>query len=445
MERKTESVDTEFKEKYVADIKKTVVAFANTQGGNIYIGRADDGSIVGVDHPDEVMLQAVNAVRSAIKPDITMFTDFSVVTIDGKAIVKVSVQRGADRPYYLAEKGLKPGGVFVRQGSSSAPASEAAIRHMIKETDGDSYENARSFNQELSFDTLEQEMLMRFIDLGPAQMQTLGIKNSDGLYTNLGLLLSDQCLHTIKAAYFEGNDKIIFKDRKEFGGSLLQQLADCYHYLDIFNRTRASISGLYRIDEQDYPPEAVREALINAIVHREYSLSGSILVNIYEDRIEITSLGGLVPGVSLEAIRVGVSQSRNERLANVFYRMRLIEAYGTGITKIISCYRGQKVQPRFIAVDGAFQVVLPNRHFVAETLPEMVQESAYRAARPMKKQHQQVLTQLLLSGSITRQEIQQLLEVGQSRAINIINEMLSLNLIVAEGKGRNTVYRAQSS
>ena len=101
------------------------------------------------------------------------------------------------------------------------------------------------------------------------------------------------------------------------------------------NKTEATFEGLTRKDERDYPTETIREALLNAVVHREYSFSGSTLINIYEDRIEFISLGGIISGLSLDSIMLGVSQSRNEKLANIFYRLHLIEAYGTGIKKDI--------------------------------------------------------------------------------------------------------------
>ena len=102
--------------------------------------------------------------------------------------------------------------------------------------------------------------------------------------------------------------------------------------------------------------------MLNAVVHREYSCSGSIIINLYSDRLEIISLGGLVLGMTLEAAMLGASQARNEKLANLFYRMKLIEAYGTGISKIMRCYKGLHVQPRFESVEGAFRVILPNIH-----------------------------------------------------------------------------------
>lgn len=118
-----------------------------------------------------------------------------------------------------------------------------------------------------------------------------------------------------------------------------------------------------RTDERDYPLDAIREALLNALVHRDYSFSGSIFINIYDDRIEFISLGGLVPGFSLEAALLSASQPRNEKLAALFYRLRLIESSGTGLGKIMNCYAPQKTKPIFENVEGAFRVILPNMHY----------------------------------------------------------------------------------
>lgn len=160
-------------------------------------------------------------------------------------------------------------------------------------------------------------------------------------------MLSDQYEITTKVALFQGTDKKQFRDRKEFTGSILKQLEDVYQFIDLVNKTKATFSGLNRTDKRDYPEEAVREALLNSIVHRDYSFSGSNLVNVFEDRIEFVSLGGLVSCLELKSIFLGVSMSRNPNLAAIFYRMRLIESYGTGIGKIERVYKSNLLQPEF--------------------------------------------------------------------------------------------------
>lgn len=433
-----EGNSVELKGRYIPDIKKEVIAFANTAGGTLYIGVENDGTVIGLENPDEVLQQATNAIRDAIRPDVTLFTSAAVEKLDGKPVIRIEVQKGTACPYYLADKGLKPSGVFVRQGSSSVPASEEAIRRMIRDTDGASFERNRSLIQDLTFHTLQREMERRKLEFGEAQQKTLGILGEDGLYTNLGLLLSEQCPQSLKVAVFQGTDKQIFRDRREFHGSLLQQIQDVYGFIDFHNQTRATLEGLERVDERDYPPEAVREALLNAVAHRDYSFSGSTQVNIYEDRIEFISLGGLVPGLTKEAILVGVSQSRNERLTALFYRMKLIEAYGTGIGKIFSNYAGAPVQPTVEPVDGAFRTILPNRHYGTEFSKADAAEGA-----DMKPQHRLVLELAHKKGSFTRRELEDYLGLSLSRCIALLKEMTNEGLLKKEGDGRNTRYRAE--
>lgn len=141
-----ESETIELKEIVVDDVKKEIIAFANCEGGKLYIGVRDDGTVVGLEGPDSVALQISNMVRDAIKPDLTMFLHYDTLETEGKYIVAIDVQRGTERPYYIAQKGLRPEGVYVRQGYSSVPATDTAIRRMIKETDGDRFEEMRSLD-----------------------------------------------------------------------------------------------------------------------------------------------------------------------------------------------------------------------------------------------------------------------------------------------------------
>jgi ATP-dependent DNA helicase RecG len=438
-----ENINTEYKSIFKSDIKKEIVAFANTNGGNLYIGISDTHNIIGVEHPDNVLLQVTNLIRDSIKPDITLFTESTIEVMGNKKIIKVYIQRGADRPYFLKDKGLKPTGVYIRQGSASAPASYDSIRQMIKETDGEKFESIRSIKQDLTFKDLEKEMKKRELEFGISQQKTLNILSKDDIYTNLGLLLSDQCKHSIKIAYFQDTTKNQFKDRKEFTGSLFLQLSEAYQYIELINKTSSSFEGLQRIDNRDYPPEALRETLLNAIIHREYSFSGSTLINIYEDRIEFITLGGLVSGITKEAIMIGISQSRNENLANVFYRSKLIEVYGTGITKIFESYKDYEVEPVINALDSAFQVILPNTNYKNyDKKPYIVKEEkiAYSKSLKITMQHQKILELFKHKKHLTRKDFENALDIGQTRALLVIKEMINLSIIRAVGNGKNTQY-----
>ena len=440
-----ESETVELKEVVVDDIKKEIIAFANCDGGKLYIGVRDDGTVIGLDNADSVSLQISNMVRDAIKPDITMFLHYETIVENGKNVVVVDIQRGTDRPYYLAKKGMRPEGVYVRQGYSSVPATDTAIRRMIKETDGDRFEAMRCLNQDLTFEATKKEFELRKTDFGAQQMRTLKLIDQDGLYSNLALLLSDQCVHTIKVAVFQGTDQTIFKDRREFTGSLMQQMNEVYDFIDFRNQTRATIEKLYRVDVRDYPEVAVREALLNLLVHRDYSFSASAFISIYEDRIEFVSIGGLMPGIDLEDVMVGISVCRNQDLANVFYRLHLIEAYGTGMGKIMKAYESMQVKPVIETTKNAYKIILPNINAKYETENATVKTKSgtpvtVHTEKKLSDEEEKILEYARKHGAITRNDVIGLLEVSASTAARVIRKMVKTNLLEQKGKARNTHY-----
>jgi ATP-dependent DNA helicase RecG len=429
-----EAETIELKSIVVDDIKKEIIAFANCEGGKLYIGVEDDGTVSGLDDPDAASLQVSNMVRDAIKPDLSMFLHYETLTVEEKRIVVVDIQQGTERPYYIAKKGLRPEGVYVRQGYSSVPATNTAIRRMIKETDGDRFEEMRSLEQNLTFERAGKEFADRNIKFGQTQMKTLGIMTQDGVYTNLGLLLSDQCVHTIKAAVFEGNNQNQFKDRKEFTGSLFQQMDDVYDFIDFRNQTHSTFEKLRRIDKRDYPDVAVREALLNLLVHREYSFRASTFISIYTDRIEFTSIGGLVSGVTLKDVMMGISVCRNAKLANIFYRLELIEAYGTGILKIMDAYKGTEMTPTIETSDNAFKIILPNLN--ARTEQKEPENAGYESSTVEEK----VIALAKERGFVTRKEVESLLGMSQTTCGRLLKQMTENGQIVQTGRGKSTRY-----
>ena len=433
-----ESETVELKSIVVEDIKKEIIAFANCEGGKLYIGVQDDGTVVGLDDPDGVALQISNMVRDAIKPDVTMFLRYKTIEEQGKKLVVVDIQQGTERPYYIAKKGLRPEGVYVRQGYSSVPATNTMIRRMIKETDGDHFEDLRSLEQNLTFQAAKKEFEQCKVPFGVPQMKTLGIMNQEGIYTNLGLLLSDQCVHTIKAAVFEGTTQNEFKDRREFSGSLFEQMNEAYDYIDFRNQNHSTFLKLHRIDRRDYPEAAVREALLNLLVHREYSFRASSFISVYLDRIEFTSIGGLISGMTLQDVMMGISVCRNAKLANVFYRLELIEAYGTGIRKIMEAYEGSVRKPKIEVTENAFKITIPNRNISnsSDEETEDQKESVEQEKRVMKLAKE--------NGSVSRKEIEGVLGISQSTGGRLLKKMVAAGQIVQIGKGKNTHYVLQN-
>lgn len=433
-----ESERIEYKSQMIDDIYKEVIAFANTDGGVIYIGIDDKGNLTGIDNVDETYTRLTNGIRDAIAPDVTMFVRY--VLQDNK-VIQIEVGEGSYKPYYLKSKGMKPNGIYVRQGASSVQASPAQIRKMIKDSDGDVFEKMRAPQQELSFEEAERTFMRYKVDFSEEKYIVLGLRNiHDDQYTNLAMLLSDQCQHTTKIAVFGDEENITFKDAKEFGGSIFKQLDDSYTYLTLCNRTAATFKGLERVELSDYPEDALREALLNALVHRDYSYSGSIIINVNDSCIEFISIGGLLPGLSADDIRNGISQPRNRKLAEIFHRLRLIESYGTGIRKIYALYKDCAVQPRIEVTTNTFKLVLPNMN-ASGSVAESASETVEKAPVVITPQMKTVMDYLAEYGEMTDEDMRELLNIKKTRAYLLARQMNETGLIEIIGRGAAKKYK----
>lgn len=425
-----ETENIEFKSQFTEEIYKEVIAFANTGGGIVYVGIDNDGNAVGLTDVDTEYTRITNGIRDAIMPDVTMFVRF---TVQENKVVRITVSEGSNKPYYLKGKGLKPSGVYVRQGTSSVPASPEQIRQMIKDSDGDTFEEIRSLEQDLTFEAAEIAFKRYGVEFSTEKYRALCMtQKNDDIYTNLALLLSDQCAHTTKIAVFSDDARTVFRDSKEFSGSIFKQFEDAVNYLALCNKTSSVIKGVVRTDKQDYPEEAIREALLNAIVHRDYSFSGSIIINVTDRMMEFISLGGLLPGLSPDDIRSGISQPRNKNLAEVFHRLRLIESYGTGIRRIFNLYTACSEQPQIEVTANTFKIVLPNMNAVPAAEPDN-----NAAVTP---QMQKVLDFIKANGQITEKEISDLLGLKKTRTFTVAKQMRDLGLIKVVGRGDNKKY-----
>lgn len=442
-----EGLNTEFKREYIEDIRLAVIAFANTDGGELYVGVEDDGTVCGVSNPDEVILRIQNSIRDSVTPDIMMFVNTSFVEFEDKTVVKVEVHRGTKRPYFLRGKGLRPEGVFVRQGPSTVPASFDAIRQMIVETSAGKFEQGVSFDQNLTFESVSEFFKDRNIAFGSSQMQTLGLINQDRLFTNLALLLSDQCQHTLKVAVFQGTHKTIFRDRAEFSGSMLKQLEDAYAFIMRYNSVRSTFKGLRRIDSFAFPEVAVREGLLNAVVHRDYGSSGPILVNIFDDRLEILNQGGLLPNMTVEEVRQGVSEQRNKLLAAICYRLELIEAYGTGYDKIDVAYANSGKIAQIKVTQNSFLLSLPNLNYQNPVIDDsenttVENDSSTNFGGAVQQQRMKlIIDKCKEQGSVTRKDVERLLDVSVTTANTLLKLMQREQILRVIGRGKSTRYQ----
>lgn len=418
-----EDEHTEFKREYTPKMIKSVIAFLNTEGGSLYVGIEDSGEVIGIPDPDSQANSIVSGIADNIRPDPMMFVRFDNVSVEGLPVIRVDIAEGCEKPYYWKEKGLKEGGVFIRRGPASIPASDPLIMKMVRESRIVPYEDMPSLKQDLTFDYAMEVFRNRGLTLCETQMRSLGMMDGE-MYTNLALILSDQCPQGIKMAVFDDEYKTEFLDRDEATGSLLRQFDAAYDFIQKHNRKRSVIEGKIRRDIRDYPEPAVREAIINALVHRDYSISGSTLISIIGGSLSISSIGGIVRGLGIDDLMLGTSSRRNEKLASVMYRLGYMEAYGTGIPRIMGLYRSSVEKPRIETSTNVFKITLP-RMSTVELDPEM----------------EKVISNYSSGDVFTRADLERTFGFSRSHSYELIKELLMKGIVEQIGTGRGTSYR----
>ena len=417
-----ENNNLEFKRELTPSIIKEIIAFANTTGGTIILGYDDNGKIVGLKNAKEDLDRLSSKINDSIEPSVNFLVSSRIEIEEDKEIIIVEVLRGTNKPYYIKSKGMTTDGVFVRLGATVQHATKETIKEMIIESSGVSFEKNISINQDLTFTYANKIFKNRDISFGDVEKRNLGIINLDNKYTNLGLLISDQCPYSIKVARYKDNTKTEFLDSKEFSEqSILSQLENIYEYLMINNRVSSKIDGMERIDEYDYPKNSLREMLCNIITHRNYEINGSNLIHIFSDKIEFLSLGGLVSGLTIEDIKLGSSSSRNPNLVNIFHRLNFVEAYGTGIPRMYEEYKTSTTNPEIKVAPNSFLVILPKLN--------------------LKNEYILIINYLKQKEQGTRESFEKILNLGKSATINVLNEMIEREIIEKIGFSKNIVYK----
>ena len=425
-----ENEHCELKSILTKDIKKEIVAFANTSGGKIYVGIDDVGKVIGVNNADDDLQSLTGMINEGIKPSLIAYTQINIEEFDKKDVIVIDIENCPNKPYYLADKGLKPSGVYLRHGSSLVQASDEIIKKMILEHSSLRFEEMVSKNQNLTFEYLQRKFKENDLEFDESKYKILNIVNDDNLYTNLALLLSDECPYTIKTALFDGINKIKFLDRKEFTGSIISQVDEAFDYLKLINKLNGEIVDIKRVDLLDYPVYALREALLNAVIHQSFYFEASVFTSIYDDRVEIVSMGGLINGINIEEIFKGISSTRNPNLANIFYRLGYVESFGTGVGRIMDCYESFSKKPIFDATENTFSIALPNRNY----------NNITKTVTPKESNEQVVSNYIKKYGKINRIDVEKLLNISKTRAYTILDKMYKNKIVIKKGNGRSTYY-----
>ena len=398
---------------------KTVVAFANTDGGRLIFG-IDDKSrqVVGVEKDDvfKIMDAIANAVSDSCAPKIV--PDISFETIEDKTVVLVDIAAGFNRPYMLKSGGLDKG-VYVRVGATSRPADTEQIREMMLDGSNQSWDEqvCRSYAltdravKKLCSDINRYRTEKDGQNAPKTTKETLigwGVLKQDKtevLPTNAFALLTDNPFGQakIQCAVFKGESKSVFLDRKEYEGSLCRLLEDAYQYVLRNIRMGAVIEGLIRQDKFELPPAAIREMICNAICHRSYMDEGMIQVSVFDDRLEVSSPGALCRGLTLKDALKGRSKPRNKVIAEVFSRMGIIEKWGTGLQRIVDLAKQEGLkEPVFENNDSFFRVILyRGKEEAAQTTDQTIQTTD----QTVQTTEQKIRNAIAEKPTITRKEL----------------------------------------
>lgn len=364
-----EDETTEFKRQLTDTLEKEVVAFLNSEkGGDIYIGVADDGKIVGVDNPDKLQLAIIDRIRNNILPTTLGFFDVVSKKLDGKTIIHIIVARGTEKPYYLRKFGLSPAGAYIRVGTGIQQLTTEMIDRLYAARTRNSLRNIPSPRPDLSFNQLKIYYDEKGFAINDSFLNNLDLYTPDGKLNYVAYLLADQNSVSIKVAKYAGVDKVELIENEEYGYcSLIKATDRVLDKLEVENRTFTKITGdAERLQKRMLDRRALREALINAMVHNDYTREVPPVVEIYADRLSITSYGGLVPGLSREEFFAGRSMPRNRELMRVYRDLDFVEQLGSGMNRILSAYS----QDVFKITENFLEVCFPFAEDYSATLQE---------------------------------------------------------------------------
>lgn len=388
-----ESKNVEFKEslpKNSEKYTKTVIAFANTQGGQLVFGIADETKeIAGID--EEVLFRTMDSIASAVsdscEPQIV--PSIEPYTVEGKTVIVVTVSPQPHRPYYLKSKG-KEKGTYIRVAGTSRLAGEEKIKELEMEGAKISWDELTCVGYKVTDKAIKKlckdmnsyrkemqerkHLVKKLPTVTRMNLENWNVlKKVDGEYlaSNAFVLLTSDHFPFSKTqcAVFKGKDRTVFLDKREYTGPIYEQIDEAYQFVLRNIRLGAKIEGIQRKEAYELPEDAIREMIINAHCHRNMRDESCVQVAIYDDRLEVTSPGGLYNGLTFEEAMQGHSKLRNRTIANVLSQIGFVEAWGTGINRIQSAAKEYGLpEPEFIEMPETFRVNLFRRLLQTDSL-----------------------------------------------------------------------------
>ena len=337
----TENNRIEYKRELTDGLEKEVIAFLNYHdGGIIYIGIDKHGTVYGVSECDALQLVIKDRLKNNIQPSCLGLFDVIHETRDGKDIIKLIVASGTEKPYYLRRFGMSEKGCFIRIGSASEPMTQRMIEELFARRTRNSIARIRSLRQDLTFEQLKIYYQETGLTLGDKFAANLELLTEDGVYNDAGYLLADQNGNSVQVAKYAGTDRVDLLESKDYGFCCL--IKSCKQILDrlegVENRVINKITSRERISRSLWNKVALREAVINAIIHNDYSTELVPKFEIFADRLEITSAGTVHPGSEQDDFFAGYSMPRNKTLMRVFKDLAMVEYLGSGMPRILKAY-----------------------------------------------------------------------------------------------------------
>lgn len=406
----------EFK-KTTGELKEGIISLAsmlNKNGkGELYFGVRNDGEVIGQQLGDRTLREISQAIAAQIKPPIipTIHVEF----MDDKNVIKVSAS-GTEKPYSAYGK------YYMRSADEDREITPAQLRTLML-SNADSIVSIESINQELSFTQLRTLYSTAGLTLHDnTYLQNLNLLTRDGAYNLMASLLSDHNSFSIKVAVFQGTDKTKLIKRNEYGYKcLLLSARQVLEYMEALNETTVDLSGAQRKETQLFDMQCFREAWYNACLHNRWSRQTPPAVYVFEDRIEIISVGGLPEGLSLEEFYQGKSKPVNLELQQIMVQLDYVEQTGHGVPLIISKYGRE-----------AFDIT---ENFITVTLP--LNRRSAQQAQPIEEMDRMLLDLLRQNPKMTLKE----LEAQLGRTISTISNHLKMlkekGLLLREGNNRN--------
>ncbi len=350
----------EFKQELTDDLEKEVVAFLNYHGGGIiYFGIDKKGNVTGLQNSDTIQLKIKDRLKNNILPSCLGLFDVVNEKREGKNIIKLIIAGGYEKPYYIKKKGMSDKGCFLRVGSAAEPMPVSMIEDLFSKRTRNSLGKIVSNKQNLSFQQLKIYYQEKGYEINDAFLENLDLYTPDHRFNYVAYLLADVNSVSIKVAKYAGTNKSELIENEEYGYcSLIKATEQVLNKLEVENKTYTKITGkAKRLERKMINSRALREALINAMVHNDYTSEVPPVVEIYSDRLTITSYGGLMPGLSKEEFLAGRSMPRNRELMRVFKDLELVEQLGSGIHRILDAYDASvfKISENFFEICFPFE------------------------------------------------------------------------------------------